>query len=246
MKVAIHMACYNEAALLEAAVRHYRTRFPEATFHIWDNHSTDDSVDIARRLGCQVSTWGPVDVFDVLALTHLQNNAWKSESAEWVIMCDVDEWICITEDELREEDQAGATIVRTHGYNMVGDSKTTDLSDICPDDIQAGVYSRWYSKRLIFNAMKIGELNSVEGSHWCAPTGTCIDSTYVYVLKHMDFLGKEYKIEKNRRSYNRSKHYREMGSRYCSHHEEKDDAIARAYDQLRLEAAPIVCARVST
>ena len=237
MKIDIHIPCYNEASLIEATVHHYRTRFPTATFYVYDNFSTDNSAEIAKRLGCRVTTWGNPVELDMNEMTMLVNNTWKSETTEWVIICDMDEWICITEEQLLAEAELGTTIIRTCGYNMVGRSERSDLTDISLHEIQHGVQTDWYSKRIIFNAKEIGELNSGSGQHWCHPSGNCVESKFRYVLKHMDFLGKAFKIKKNRQSFLRSERYRKMG--HCGHHFASDTDIENIYNQMIADAVEV-------
>lgn len=231
-KIEIHIPCHNEAPLIKATFQHYKTRFPSATFFIHDNYSTDSSIQIAKELGCFVTTWGKKNEFDVNDLTFLQNNVWKNESAHWVINCDMDEWVCITEEQLKEEDSFGTTIIRTNGYNMIGESNCEDLSDINDNkiyQIEKAVHNGFYSKRLIFNAREIGNLNSTTGQHICNPSGKSIESKHTYVLKHMDFLGKKYKVKKNRYAYSRSENNRKQN--FCWHHLKNDFLIEQMYDE---------------
>lgn len=237
MKIDIHIPCYNEALIIEATVHHYRTRFPNATFYVYDNFSTDNSAEIAKRLGCRVTSWGNPVELDLNEMTMLVNNTWKSETTEWVIMCDMDEWICITEEQLREEELRGTTIIRTRGYNMVGNSERNDLTDISLHGLRKGVYSDWYCKRSIFNAKHITEMNYGNGQHWCHPTGNLVESMYSYVLKHMDFLGKRYRVDKNKKAYVRSEQQRRLGK--CGHHLADDSEIERRYDQIVADAVEV-------
>lgn len=53
-KVAVLVPCYNEAAAIEAVVADFRRALPDATIHVYDNNSTDDTIDRARAAGAVV------------------------------------------------------------------------------------------------------------------------------------------------------------------------------------------------
>lgn len=53
-KIAILIPCYNEALTVEKVIEDYRNAFPEAEIYVYDNNSTDDTADIARKAGAIV------------------------------------------------------------------------------------------------------------------------------------------------------------------------------------------------
>lgn len=53
-KTAILIPCYNEALTVEKVIEDYRNAFPEAEIYVYDNNSTDDTADIARKAGAIV------------------------------------------------------------------------------------------------------------------------------------------------------------------------------------------------
>ena len=85
-------------------------------------------------------------------LTQVKNQLWKPhvEDGTWVVMCDMDEWLCCSLAQLAEEDAGGITLLNTQGWQMVGESLREDLTDIDLDDVCKGFPDKNYSKRLCF------------------------------------------------------------------------------------------------
>jgi glycosyltransferase involved in cell wall biosynthesis len=52
--VAVLIPCYNEAAAIESVITGFQGALPDATIHVYDNNSSDATVEIARRAGAIV------------------------------------------------------------------------------------------------------------------------------------------------------------------------------------------------
>jgi len=52
--IAVILPCYNEGAAIGTVVADFRRALPGATVYVYDNNSTDDTVDAARRAGAVV------------------------------------------------------------------------------------------------------------------------------------------------------------------------------------------------
>ena len=50
-KIAVLIPCYNEEQTIEKVVRDTRVALPEATIYVYDNNSTDKTVELAERAG---------------------------------------------------------------------------------------------------------------------------------------------------------------------------------------------------
>lgn len=55
-RVAVLLPCYNEAAAIGQTVADFRAALPEATIYVYDNNSTDKTVEIAAAAGAIVRT----------------------------------------------------------------------------------------------------------------------------------------------------------------------------------------------
>ena len=53
-KIAVLIPCYNEAKTIKKVVTDFKKSLPEATIYVYDNNSTDDSADIAKKAGAVV------------------------------------------------------------------------------------------------------------------------------------------------------------------------------------------------
>ena len=53
-RIAVLIPCYNEAQTIEQVVRDFREALPEASVYVYDNNSTDNTVELAERAGAIV------------------------------------------------------------------------------------------------------------------------------------------------------------------------------------------------
>jgi hypothetical protein len=54
--IAVLVPCYNEAAAIADVVRDFRQALPQASVYVYDNNSTDSTVEVARGAGAIVRT----------------------------------------------------------------------------------------------------------------------------------------------------------------------------------------------
>ena len=213
LPVNIFILCYNESVLLPHTITHYRSYLPGCNITIYDNESTDNSVEIAKSYGCNIISWNSNNEMNEYIQTNIKNNSWKEISEGWIIVIDMDEWLCVTLEDLKKEEKEGTCILKVNGYNMVCNSETNDLSDTNLDKINQGEYNKFEDKSLCFYRNSIQEMNYDLGAHSCKPVPnkdySINYSSTTYVNKHMLYLGKLFfetkMIERNKRSLNMRK-----------------------------------------
>ncbi|MEI6406279.1 MAG: glycosyltransferase family 2 protein [Actinomycetes bacterium] len=160
VSVDIYVPCFNEERIIPYLHKWYAHRLPGASFHIFDNESSDNTVAAALDLGCTVTTFSTSGQYDEGSLRDLRNSAWKTSTAEYVIVCDADEFLEVDEVLLGNQKPV---LVKGIGYNMFGDG-TQSL-----DQIDRGLRNTWYDKWLCFRPDSIIDMRLSEGSHTAQP-----------------------------------------------------------------------------
>jgi len=227
MNINIFLLCFNESALLPHTVKHYKKYLPSCKITIYDNESTDNSVEIAKSLGCEVISWNSNNIHDEFLQISLRNKIWKNCTDGWIIMADMDEFVCVTEEDLEKEMNEGVTILNIVGYDMIGESETIDLSDIDLQEIKKYVLNHLESKKLCFLREAITDMNYGPGSHACDPQGKIVYSSNIYINKHMNTLGLPFLINKLTERYKRNEKMREIG--WNIHYTEDKSKIEEIY-----------------
>ena len=208
MNINVFLLCYNEQVLLPHTIKHYKKYLPSCKITIYDNESTDNSVEIAKSFGCSVVSWNSNNMINDYKYQEIKNTSWKGVETGWIIMADMDEFLCVTEEELLEEFNNGTTILQIDGFEMAGESQTQELTDIDLQDIKKGFYNWMESKYLCFLREHITEMNYNLGAHMINPVGQIKYSSKKYQNKHMNYLGLNFIINKIVERYNRSQKMR--------------------------------------
>lgn len=228
MKIKIFLLCYNEELILPSTLKYYKSRFPSAEIHLIDNCSTDRSCEIARENGCKIKSYETNNTHDESYLIWVRSHIWKEfVSDDWVIMCDMDEWLDMTEEQLEQEEKNGTTIIKTQGVNMVGESKEKNLSDISLFDVKKGFLDDSFSKSVCFKYPEVSGIEYWYGAHKCFPQGKINYSEKVYYLKHYNYLGEEYLVEKHRLRFERNEASRRRGLN--GHYSNNKDNVVKLY-----------------
>ena len=131
-------------------IKWYRERFPNCLIIVYDNESTDRSVQIALENNCKVISYSTNNQLSDSKYLEIKNNCWKTATTDWVLVCDLDELLDINENILNTTDY---NIIGGKGYEMCG-----NINDKI-EDINQGVYTSGYSKLLCFNSKVVREIN---------------------------------------------------------------------------------------
>lgn len=207
-QVHIYIACFNESSIIRQTFHFYKRQFGNPHFYLLDNHSTDDSTDIAKSFGATIIPWGSTTQKNNRQLAYLKNNVWKLHQRNiiprWILVCDMDEWLQITPEQLRWEAARGTTILRVKGFQMVSTSVNSKLTDITLANIRHGYADAQYNKRLMFLTPAVNNINYLPGCHVCKPTGCICESHHIYKLGHFKFVGLDFLIHNYVSNYSRT------------------------------------------
>lgn len=212
--------CYNEEHILPSFISHYQKMGAQIT--IYDNNSTDKSKDIILASGCNIIPYDSAGQIRDDIYADIKNNCWKKSRADWVIVCDIDEFIKV------DFDINKYTIVNTCGYDMIGEPGSN-----------IGVANPWYSKHVMFKPKFIKEINYTIGGHRCSPKGKVVGSLEIAPLLHYKYISEEHTFRRNLLYKSRlsdiNKHYG-WGKEY---EQAEMDSIKKIYDKLKSESVVV-------
>lgn len=173
MKIEVYAICYNEEILLPYFLRHYGLFCDRIV--IYDNYSTDRSEEILRAdPNVEVIKYDSGgQVRDDIYL-QIKNNCWKGSTADWVIICDIDEFIAWLPPSVPgkafEELTAEYTAVIPDWWEMVGERIPSGPGQIY-EEISEGVCLGGASKCCMFRPSCFSEINYHPGAHGVDPVG---------------------------------------------------------------------------
>jgi glycosyltransferase involved in cell wall biosynthesis len=217
--ITIYTITYNEQHIIEYFVKWYRDRFKDCTIVIFDNESTDKTKEIAESLGCEVITYCTGNKLSDSTYLQIKNNIWKQAETDWVIVCDVDEFLDVDETYLN----TNQTLYKSKGYNMCNVDNLADITEI-----KHGVEAIQYNKTILFNKKYIQEINYGAGCHHCEPKGDIIYSSINPSLYHMKFINVDLLVHKYKTYASRlSDENKQM--RWGYHYEQAEQDIRDSY-----------------
>jgi glycosyltransferase involved in cell wall biosynthesis len=200
MNITIHTVTYNEELLMQLMVDHYRARFPNCHIVVYDNQSTDRTVEIAKANGCEIRHYDSGGQVNDQMLWETKNTCWKNAKTDWVLVCDLDEMLDITEQQLIEEDAQGVTKIKCECYHMVNMEDNLDVRGIThgardPRDTV-------YDKDLLFNK-KFVDINYINNDcHFTNSKGT-IKNSKPYKMFHYKYVNPDLFVNKQKISASR-------------------------------------------
>jgi len=198
----IYTLTYNEEKLIEFFINHYRNNFPNCEIIIYDNESTDNTVEIAKKNNCKVITYRTDNKLSDAEYLNIKNNCWKTSESEWVIVCDCDELLEINQEQLQTEANNLVNIIKPTGYSIMNFNDNIPISEM-----KYGFRDIGFDKCVLFNKNKISEINYQPGAHTCNPI-----VIFGYNLKynvnnfrllHYKYLNIDYTIERHKMFYER-------------------------------------------
>jgi glycosyltransferase involved in cell wall biosynthesis len=199
-KIHLYTICWNEEVILPHFLKHY-TGLCESIV-VYDNYSTDKSVQIcAKYANVSVRKYDTNgEIRDDIYL-QIKNNCWKESrnSADWVIVCDTDEFIYHADliNVLKQAKNQGISHFRSVGYEMVGDRMPREDDHIF-ELIKDGFPNEACNKTALFDPDLIEEINYEWGGHTCLPIGRLKEDRETISLLHYKYFSLDYLIERYR------------------------------------------------
>ena len=194
MTIDVYSLCYNEEIILPYFLKHYKKFARNIT--IYDNMSTDNSVNIMNEYGVNVIPYDTQGKLEESAFLNIKNNSWKGSDADWVIVCDTDELI-YHENIIEALTNTHANHIVTEGYEMMSETLPTTEGQIY-EELKFGYFKTDYSKACVFKPSEVTDTNFGPGCHFSSPTGPNIISIRDSGIKllHYKYLNREVLIKK--------------------------------------------------
>jgi hypothetical protein len=189
--ITIYTVAYNEELQIKFFIDHYRSRFENCDIVIYDNISKDNTAKIAIQNNCTVIPYDTNNQIQDRRYLEIKNNCWKQAKTNWVLVCDVDELLDISKQDLLYEESIGSTVIQSCGFNMINMEDNYDL-----DNIKYGVRHEFSDKKYLFNKSLVKEINYSPGCHDCNPVGTIVYSKNIYNVYHYNFININESIRK--------------------------------------------------
>ena len=189
--ITIYTLTYNEELLIQFMIDHYRSRFPGCHIVVYDNNSTDRTVEIAKANGCEIRGYPSGNTLNDGLHAQIKNTCWKDAKTDWVLTCDLDELLDITSEELKYEESIGSTIIKTESWSLVNMENNLDFKSM-----NHGFRDSGYDKSMLFNKKFIKEMNYGVGCHNCNPIGT-VKFSKPYSMYHYKYINADLIVQKS-------------------------------------------------
>jgi len=191
MTIDVFTVCHNEQKLLPYFLRHYSSF---ANITIFDNESTDKSVEIAEKGGAKVISFNTNGEFREDTMTDIRNSCWKESKSDWVIVCDIDELV-YHEDLPKALSTINGTVIMPRMFNMYSEVFPTTQGQIY-EEINMGV--DMHGKMCLFKPTEIKAMNYDVGCHNAKPEGNFILNLRSDIISmHFKQISPEYVISRN-------------------------------------------------
>jgi glycosyltransferase involved in cell wall biosynthesis len=162
--------------------------------------STDESDSIYEEYGVKVVKWNTPDKkYNDVTLAEMKSNIYKASrgKADWVIVCDCDEYLYHPEliDKLQEYKDAGITMPKIDGHDMYSETFPEYDGELLTEKVKIG--SGTYApmcKNIIFNPML--DITYQPGAHSNQTPNAIFSNKAELKLLHYKFLGKEYVLSR--------------------------------------------------
>lgn len=197
MNIEVYCLAHQEERIMPYFMRHY-SRFAQVI--LMEGHSTDRTVMIAESYGAKIMKVDTSNQVNDEIYLELKNNVWKGSKADWVIVCDADEFV-YHPDLVNYLKETKSTVFLPRLWNMYSEVFPSGEGQIY-DEVQYG--KEGGAKMNLFRPDQLTEINYAVGCHFARPEGNVIlDTTSPIMTLHMRHLSRKYVIDKNRYLFSR-------------------------------------------
>jgi hypothetical protein len=191
MNIEIYTLCHREAKIIPYFMRHYSQY---GHVFMYEGHSTDGSAELAQSLGATIIPLDTNNTVNDEVFTDMKNNCWKQSKADWVIICDMDEFV-YHPDMLNYLAGIEETIICPTTYEMITDVYPTTNGQIY-DEVKWGFKSN--PKYFMFKPTQLLGMNYGCGCHDAQPEGRVhIKRDSEIICMHMRCLSIEHIVNRN-------------------------------------------------
>lgn len=202
MRIRVYAVMHNETTILPYWLRHYAPLADQLV--IFDDHSTDLGMELARGYGAEVRPYPGAglddqEFVDFAAATYPEARG----AADWCLWVDADEFIYHPDlrGQLARLAAAGVRLPRVTGYSMFANAFPTTAGQIY-DEVHTGVRAPFYDKPVVFDPRL--SLRWIPGKHALAePVETPRGGEAALKLLHFRHLGERHFSGRNARNYGR-------------------------------------------
>jgi glycosyltransferase involved in cell wall biosynthesis len=203
MNITVYTISFDEEVLMQFMIDHYRFRFPNCNIVVYDNQSTDKTVEICKSNNCEVRYYNSGGKIDDQRKWDTKNNCWRDAKTDWVLVCDVDELLDITLEQLDEESANGTTKIKCESWQMVNMEDNFDVKNIKYGYRDATDHECYiYDKDLLFNKKYVDINYNHAGCHYTDSKGI-IKNSKPYKMYHYRYINRDAFCAKMKRDASR-------------------------------------------
>lgn len=163
--------CYNEKVLLPFALDYWKRFADKVT--VVDNLSDDGSLDILNKYPDYIRVL-PNDTSGKInndILRNIKNNIWKTSTADFCVVCDLDEFLVAKDikHEFEKMAEQNCTVCTPRCFTMMSE-ETPQYDGRLLHEIRPMAYES-ASKTIILRPKYIKEMNYTVGAHQSSPEG---------------------------------------------------------------------------
>jgi FkbM family methyltransferase len=201
MNVLVVAVCYNEEKMIPFFLRHYE-KIAEKIL-VFDGGSTDKSLELLKANPKVSIVSVPNSKMNNLELMKIRNEGWKPyrHDYDWVIVCDIDEflWHKDLKGKLEEFRKARITVPAVTGYQMTAEAfpDNNPLTQIYDHFNEGYPDPEHLNKSMIFNPNCV-DIRYEMGCHKANPIGVVSYSSESLYLFHYKYVGYEEFIGRNK------------------------------------------------